>query len=391
MPSKSTLIVILLLTFLAAVTGWNYLKRPFAEVANTQVSPTPSPITTEDSSLTATDVMLAGLTPQQKVAAILAFPISLTASPSAVYATDLAWIAEHKPGAVTIFGSSVSQAQVETLRQDLLDAYSSSDSASSEPLLVVDHEGGQVQRLSGAGFTRLPSWRALCAQPATESATVIQTSLSELQTSGIDIVLSPMVEVATSHAVLRDRVCSGDPEVVVERAVSFIESAESVGVLPVLKHFPGIGKTTRDLHFSFDRVSVTPEDALIFRYILDRFPQLGVMIAPVGVNNQYPDVPCTISFDCVKELASNFPEVLVVSDGLDMAASRYSSEGQLTLAETAVRAAKAGNNVLIFGPEVTASEMTEVFAALVAAYETDPLVKDAVDAGAAKVLTRSRL
>lgn len=385
MPSKSTIILILLLAFLAVITGWNYLARPFADLASTQSSP--SPIVVEENPVPSAQSVLDGLSPQQKISAILAFPVSLSASPSAAYAADLEWIAQYKPGAVTIFGSGVSQMQVAQLREDLLEAYAGSGSA-QEPLLVVDHEGGQVQRLSGAGFTRLPSWRSLCSQPATQSAVLIQTSLSELQTSGIDIVLSPMVEVASSHAVLRDRVCSGDPEIVVDRTISFIETAESVGIVPVIKHFPGIGKTTWDLHFAFDRVSVTPEDALIFRYVLDRFPQLGVMIAPVGVNNQYPDVPCMLSIDCVKELASNFPDAFVVSDGLDMAASRYSTEGPLSLSETAVRAAKAGNNLLIFGAEVSASDMTEVYEALLTAYEADPLVKNAVDVGAAKVLAR---
>ena len=143
----------------------------------------------------------------------------------------------------------------------------------------------------------------------------------------------------------------------------------------------------RDLHTTFDRVTITPEDALLYKFILDRFPSLAVMTTPVGVTNQYPDVPCNLSLDCVKELTSNYPQTLVITDSLEMVATRFNpdSEAPLTLDEISFRALKAGNQVLLYGQAVTPDQLTEIVDRLVTEYDQDPSFKDQVDQAVLRV------
>lgn len=383
---RRTLGFIVLLSVACLLLGFNYLFRPF-ESQPPSLDPSPTPLVTDQAPTMQ-------WFPEAAVAEILAMPLGVSnaASPSAQYQADLTWINQRQPGLVTLFGSTISTTSAQTAIRQIQTQY-----ADQPPLIAVDHEGGTVQRLSGTGFTRLPSWQSLCAQPATRSAQLLQQSAQELKAVGVDLVLAPVIDVGNS-SVLGSRLCSSDEAVVAERAQQYVQAFGSQQILPSLKHFPGIGASTRDLHFTFDRVTVRPEEALLYRQLLDIFPTLGVVVSHVGVSNQFPDIPCSLSPDCIGELKQNYPQVLVISDALEMEAAAYQAPselsnasgssqtaGPLTLAERAVRAVRAGNEVLLFGAQVTATEMEEVYQALLAESQRDPSFQALVEAAATKV------
>lgn len=372
---KSTALFLVLLFALTALLGWNYFAQPFARSAvEVTASPLPS-LGPEPSLPTGYQTWLETASTREKVAQIIAYPVTVSSRTN--WASVSAEIADIQPGIVTWFGSSVSVASVSAARAQVVAQYPLSI---QQPLFAVDHEGGSVQRLAGSGFTRIPSWREVCQMTASESAEVTGQVASELQGAQVDIVFGPVLDLASSSAVLRTRICSGDPAVVLERASSTAGILAQAGILPVFKHFPGIGTVTRDLHVAFDRTAVDPASARLYRDVLQNFPAAGVMVAHVGVLNQYPDIPCSLSSSCIDQLRGNYPEVLIFSDALEMVAAGYQPVGAaLPLSEVARRAVEAGNHVLVFGPETTLEELRAVVDALTIAYDTNLTVRQQVD------------
>lgn len=303
-----------------------------------------------------------------------------------------------KPGFVTIFGhdlpTDVTEMEINSLRDDLtLDVLVDGSSHEIKPAFAVDHEGGSVQRLTGEGFTVLPSWQELCQQEQDDRTGILRQSSLELKKVGINIVLAPMVDLATNNPVLKDRVCSGDPDIVSASALDYVALFDFEGIMPVIKHFPGIGQTTRDLHFGYQIINPKQEELNMFRYVLDNLPSIGIMTTFVGVSTQDANAPCALSKDCVGQLESEYPEALLFTDGLDMASSSGGGGfgAQMDLAEKSQLAIEAGNHVLIYGGGVTASQLQEVVEELAENYTQDQDFASQVDKQLLKVLEFKRV
>ncbi len=397
----STSILIFILMILAVVAGYNYFVQPFGEVFEpAPPPPTPSPTIVE---IPAHELYFDQLTPRQRVAQMIAAPVTLDAveiaTPSGIFdrvlgddaSAEDSEIAEvitrESYGFVTIFGDGLSGERA----QSFITSVSSEEQPLTTPIIMVDHEGGSVQRLRGEGFEALPSWESLCAQDRSDRLRILQTSARQISRVGIDVVLAPVVDIAEDHPVLGDRICSGDPLAVLTAGIDFVEAFSKQGVMPVLKHFPGIGDTTRDLHTDFDQITVSDDSVYLYKYLLGQYPNIGVMISHAGVVNQYADVPCSLSVDCVGELRSEYPAVLVISDALEMSSARVvedaeDTEEEAPLTEVAVAAAEAGIEVLLFGEGVTPEELDLIIVALESQYQASPEFRDHVDMSAKKIV-----
>lgn len=392
--NKNVVILLVVLSLIASVLGWNYWAKPFRDGLPFSLSfswfdlvqPTASAPTIAPAPEPATDG-------QERLAYVLAAPVVVQQSAESGVASQaamVAWIKKHQPAVVTLFGEKITADQL--ARQ-----VAAWQELPTQPLLAVDHEGGTVQRLSGDGFTPLPSWQSWCRATAAVEASnsaAVRSSARELQQAGIAIVLAPMLDLATNNPVLRTRVCSDKAEQVASAAAVVAEAYQNAGITPVFKHFPGIGETKRDLHQQFDRVTADIRDAVLYRALLSQFPRAGVMIAHVGVVNQYPDIPCSLSPTCVGQVVGGFPEVLVMTDAIEMTAAGYQPGASgsavlapLTLSERVYKAVLAGNQVIIFGPGVTAEQLDQVLADLSIRYTKEPLFAAAVNTAYQKVVT----
>lgn len=290
------------------------------------------------------------------------------------------------PGSLIVFGEQISTTLATQFAQIVDSQYSTN---SAKPWLAVDHEGGSVQRLSGQGFTILPSWQKVCqASPSAQLELATQTS-HELKEVGIDLVLAPVIDVASRSAIMGNRICSGDSEKVASVSATFINSYLQAGLMPVIKHFPGIGGVTVDLHKQFGSVAVKPTDVLPFHTLLSQFPLLGVMSTHVGPEKNSQEV-CSRSYSCVSELTSLYPKALVVSDALDMKAALYNSETEnydTPLPQIALESLLAGNDLLLFGPAVTIDELKTVAAYLQFAADRDPAIQERLKLAAEKIMS----
>ncbi|HEX7018320.1 MAG TPA: glycoside hydrolase family 3 N-terminal domain-containing protein [Patescibacteria group bacterium] len=379
--SRSTLLFIFFLGLCALLLGYNYYVQPFKDLFNPE--PAAQVEVEPEDTLSAADQLLTQLSTTEKVWQVLAVPYTVSASPSA----SLEDIVARKPGMITLFGDRIGTESAMAVREQIA-AGDRGERRDQLPIwLAVDHEGGRVQRLSGPGFTRVPSWQELCQLEPDTRQIILEKTATELSVAGIDLIFAPMVDVASGSAVLGNRVCSDDPAEVISASQQVVTLFTDQGILPVIKHFPGIGSTTRDLHTTFDRVTVTEDDALIYRQLLTQFPRLGVMTAHVGVVNQYPDLPCSLSPACVGELQNNFPAALIFTDALEMKAAAYTASGTpKNLESISTEAITAGNNVLVYGSGVTLSELSTIAKTLEARAATDSAFLNRINNSVRKII-----
>ncbi len=123
----------------------------------------------------------------------------------------------------------------------------------SEPRILVaaDQEGGNVQQLRGAGFTRIPTARVQDQLSPDELTTRAASWARELRRAGIDVNLAPVAdtvprELGRANAPIGhwDRQFSDDPDDVARKVDAVIAGMHRGGVAATIKHFPGIGRIT---------------------------------------------------------------------------------------------------------------------------------------------------
>lgn len=219
------------------------------------------------------------------------------------------------------------------------------DAAPTTPLLASDEEGGRVQRMRGI-LGSLPS-AARIASLAPEDAHAAYTTYSDgMAAAGIDLNFAPVL--AVGGGALGDRSYGDDPAVVTERAALFVDAMQGAGVLPVLKHFPGLGSVGVNTD---EGVAVTPplddlraRDLVPYARLLADDP-VGVMVSHVRIPGLTGDTPASLTPATYRLLEDEFGfDGLVVTDslGAGAVASNWSTS------DAAVLAVQAGADMVVF-------------------------------------------
>ena len=390
-----------LLRYYYIPTYYPHLIKQTAEVVVTPVpeaSPEPELTAVGSQSIaTISAQLLKDLTPRQKVAQLVAVPV--TVSNDQNVASSAAVIQNEIPGFVTIFGQRISALQADRLTTTIkqiplrpemiavLPNLSEQQRLLLRPMIAIDHEGGSVQRLSGEGITTLPSAAEQCQLDRNSLKGLLDRVAKELHGVGIDIVFAPVVDLGVNHPVLRSRLCSDNMEVVQTYGEFWIDSMNAQNVIPVLKHFPGIGQTTVDLHQKAESIQLNPQEQRLFLGLLNSFPNTGVMTSHVVLEQagQMPTEPCTVSADCLALLQLTGPH-LIFSDGLEMAGAQGLATGtgsakvpDATLSDLAVQSIEAGHNVVVLGKSVPTAVVDQLVTDLADRYQRNPVFKQQVD------------
>jgi len=159
-----------------------------------------------------------------------------------------ALVRELRVGGIILFARNLEDPeQVWELTRDL--QQEARDSGDLPLLISVDQEGGSVQRLK-TPFTLIPSGRALGqSSTAGQVEAWARTAGRELALVGINMNLAPVLDVARNpRCPLWDRSFGSDPEKVAALGEAAIRGYRQAKVLPVAKHFPGLGDTSVDSH-----------------------------------------------------------------------------------------------------------------------------------------------
>ncbi|NDB67898.1 MAG: beta-N-acetylhexosaminidase [Methylocystaceae bacterium] len=198
--------------------------------------------------------------------------------------------------------------------------------------ILVDQEGGRVQRLN------LPNWRAYpsaatflqlapdpdaAARLAFIGARLIAHDLKEV---GIDVDCLPVLDTPTSdaHAIISDRAYSHDPKVIAQLGRAAANGLMSGGVAPVMKHIPGHGRARADSHLELPIVSSSLDTLkeIDFQPFQNNADLPMAMTAHVVYDAIDPSAPGTLSRTIVQDIIRGVIgfEGLLMTDDLSMKA-----------------------------------------------------------------------
>jgi beta-N-acetylhexosaminidase len=254
------------------------------------------------------------------------------------------------------------------------------------PLLVTaDFEGGAGLRYLGA--TRLPRAMAMGATWNEEMAYQAgRVAAEEARAIGVHVNFYPVVDVNNNarNPIINIRSFGGDPDLVSRMARAYIRGSQAAGVMATAKHFPGHGDTSADSHLELpsidvDRARLDAIELPPFRAAVQEGVG-GVMSAHIALPRIEPDlVPATLSAKMLSGVLRGELGFggIIFTDAMNMrgVAARY-PEG-----EAAVRAVKAGADVVLYPPSVE-----KAFTALKAAVESGEISQSRIDESVRRIL-----
>lgn len=219
--------------------------------------------------------------------------------------------------------------------------------------VLVDQEGGRVQRLGPPHWRRHPAaarYADLHAQDPDRGLAMArlggELTGRDLSACGINVDCAPVLDLPVDGAssVIGDRAFGRDPGTVAALAGAWAAGLMAGGALPVIKHIPGHGRAEVDSHLDLpvvtaDRASLEADFAP-FR-ALNHLPM--AMTAHIVFRELDAERPVTTSrrtIDAVIRGEIGF-DGLLLSDDLSMEALKG------TLGERAAAAAAAGCDILL--------------------------------------------
>lgn len=246
----------------------------------------------------------------------------------ALTAAERAFVRESKPWGLILF-----QRNVETAAQVAALTASFRDAVGADAPVLIDQEGGRVQRLGPPHWPLYPAAavygrlydgdRTAGLAAARLGARLIANDLRPL---GIDVDCLPVADVPAAGAdpIIGDRAYGEAPDKVAALAGAAAAGLLEGGVLPVVKHLPGHGRAAADSHLQLPVVSATrgeldSTDFAAFRP-LATLP-LG-MTAHVVFTAYDPVTPATTSSTMVQQVIRDSIgfKGLLMSDDVSMGA-----------------------------------------------------------------------
>lgn len=266
-------------------------------------------------------------------------------------------------------------------------------------LVMTDEEGGGVQRMANlVGWLPWPAWMGSNWSAAQIQAAVTQVG-SKMSADGVNMDLAPVIDVDGTNAAPSGtnpdgwRSFSGNTAVVSKDGIAFMNGLRSAGVIPVLKHFPGLGGSTGNTDngsaqtlpwTTLQQVAIPPFAAAIAA------GAPAVMVSNATVPG-LTTLPASLSPDAMAELTITLQfHGLVITDSLS--AGAIAAAG-FTVPAAAVQALKAGADMVMFGlPSTSSATVSQTFAirsAIVAAVANGTLARSRlIDATAAVLAAR---
>lgn len=171
---------------------------------------------------------------------------------------------EADPLGFILFGRNVADAgQVRRLVDDLRGAVGRADAP-----VLVDQEGGRVQRLGPPAWAPRPAMRRFGERMRRDRGAALAAArlnaeliAADLRALGVTVNCAPVLDLALGHDVIGDRAFSDDAAVVAALGRAVYEGLARGGVVPVVKHLPGHGRAAADSHVELPRVDA-PLDVL---------------------------------------------------------------------------------------------------------------------------------
>jgi LmbE family N-acetylglucosaminyl deacetylase len=218
---------------------------------------------------------------------------------------------------------------------------------------------------------------------------------------GCNLNFGPVADVAEEindpgiDLVRRERIFSDDPAVVLELTEKIVQALGSEGVIPVVKHFPGLGSARQNTHKWLPEVAGSKEsfykkDIFPFRKLIERNRLFWIMTSH-AIYPSLDNVPASLSYKIQtgllrKELG--FQGLIIADELLNMQAlEEYALREHIPkpyIGEIVVRAFMAGTDIALIYPrpgqeeEVIQQVLTAVERAIAAGRITEKQIDDSV-------------
>lgn len=220
------------------------------------------------------------------------------------------------------------------------------------PLIMMDREGGSVDRLRS--LLEYPSWPApaklaeLCSLREIEQTAFYQAQ--EIKALGVSVSFAPALDLpSVFNPLFKGRLWGKTPQQIAKRTIAYMRGFKSAGLATSAKHFPGHGGVREDSHFSL------PVDQREFKNLkdLDLFPfqkaidfDVEIIMTAHVLYSKVDVFPATLSEFFLKKVLREEMKFknLIVSDDLDMGALQGENS---RLEEVMAKALLAGVDVLL--------------------------------------------
>jgi len=263
---------------------------------------------------------------------------------------EVAFLREVRPVGLILFTRNLTaHEQIRALVEGVREAV-----GASELLVLIDQEGGRVQRLRPPLARALPPAAAFARlyerDPAegTAAAFAVARLLAEdLTALGINTNCVPVLDLPASgsHAVIGDRAYGTCPDQVIRLGRAVAEGMMAGGMLPVAKHIPGHGRAMKDSHLALPVVTASHAELSATDFV--PFKALAALPAAMTAHVVFtaidPSTPASTSALVTREVIRG--EIgfdgLLMSDDLSM---RALSGG---MRERAERVIAAGSDLVL--------------------------------------------
>jgi beta-N-acetylhexosaminidase len=354
--------------------------EPPSPSATSTTTPTPTPTPAG-----CVDQKLKSLTLREQAAQLIMTGISANGMTSA----QRSIVQKQKPGGVLLLNTGGSLSHTRTA---MAAATTAATINGIRPLIAADQEGGQIQRLKGSGFDRIP---AATVQGTWSSGKLTERAEQwgdQLKEAGVNVDLAPVADVVPSSLKQQnapigslDREYGDTPEDVGPHVQAFVKGMRAAGVITSVKHFPGLGRVRGNTDFSsgvVDNVTVRGDDDL--KPFADGI-QAGagmVMISTATYTKIDPNNRAVFSRTVIQGMVRGDLKYdgVVITDDVGAAAEVAS----VPAGQRATRFVAAGGDIVI---NAKASLTATMVNALVAKAEQDSAFKAQLTSSVRRVLT----
>lgn len=259
------------------------------------------------------------------------------------------------------------------------------------PILVsADQEGGQVQRLDGAGFTSIPNAVQQAQMSPQQLEQAWQRWGAEMAKAGVLYDLAPVADLVPPNYVTTNKPIGqlkrnyGTTTATTSASVvAVVQGLQASGVAASAKHFPGLGRVTTNTDFgkATDTVTVADQSTLAaFRAAIGA-DVASVMVSTAVYQKIDASQPAAFSATIITELLRGKLgyQKVVISDDLGAAAAVV----DVAPGDRALRFVAAGGDIAI---TVEPSLARPMVTALQQRAASDPAFAKQVTAAAGRVL-----
>lgn len=309
-----------------------------------------------------------------------------TPSSTSITEATLRIIKDHHVGSMILNGNSnLSVAEMTKLTAGIQQA-----STGSRLFIATDQEGGQVQRLRGQDFTRIPS--AVDQGKVAPDRLRNDTKLwaTQLKTAGVNVNLGPVLDTVPSGSKSNppigglNREYGRNPADVTSHGVAVVQGLADGGIAATIKHFPGLGRVSGNPDFTTkvtDTVTIRTDSYLApFKAGIDAGAPF-VMMSTAYYTRIDGNNPAAFSHLIVSDMLRGDLgfKGIIISDDLGEAAQVK----DISPANRAIKFITAGGDIVL---TVDAKQIPAIAAAVLEKIGQDPSFKSQVYAAALNVL-----